>query len=282
VVIAPHCGADEPRAVTWAARIVAVGILVTPGGEGGLAVVQGAMAAVGEELGEFFGRREGDEVSVGADLLVGNLERSALIVPVGVRSKTAGNVDVESLPPLALGIVLTVPTDKDVAFGCHQLERVAQPSPHGHVHHRHRQEGSSRRFFCRLDSLIRSGDHAMNKRGTGILEGKTALGSRIVLDAETGLEHMEKHLGPAVGLASWDEIALSREGRVLETALGLDGHTPRPIVQNGQGMVDIQLRAARQAGGAEQIHLRNINVGELGRRHLEQPLEVPGLADCLG
>lgn len=54
-IVAAHRGVDEPRAIRRARRVVAVGVLVTTGGEAELTVVEAAVAPGGEELSQFIG-----------------------------------------------------------------------------------------------------------------------------------------------------------------------------------------------------------------------------------
>ncbi len=119
------------------------------------------------------------------------------------------------------------------------------------------------------DRLAPGGDHAVDEGHAGVIEVEVVLGGQVVPDAQVFVEHLHEEFGPQVGLAVAIVVGPLRIMGAIEVPLRLELHTSGPLVQRGQGVIDVEILRAGQPDGAEQVHLRDIDIGQLFNGQIE-------------
>lgn len=148
------------------------------------AVVHQAIGAVLKEDCEFIGGRQ--RLEIPALLEFGVADRVGPLAIVGIRmivEAGVGALDVESLGAI-------VPSGEDVRLGQDQTHRVAEPTPDGDVHDRHRGAGAP----------VGVVDHAVEEGVPGIGKVAVSFAAVMVVDAEIFLEHRDQQQDAELGL----------------------------------------------------------------------------------
>jgi len=158
-------------------------------------------------------------------------------------------------------MVEAVPSDEEVAARLDEAEGVAESPADGGVEDGHGGAGSAGDLG---DGAAGRGDHAVDEGDAGVVEAEVGDGGFVVADAEVFLEDLEEEGGAEEGFAPAICAGVLRVGHAVEVAVGLGGDVIGPAVEGGEGVVDVEVFGAGQAGGAEEVDAGDVDAAEVG------------------